>query len=278
MEDICEELVAWLNEAPRVPVVYAAYHQAPSRNSRLPYLGLVYQDGAVCPWWKIGGVRHDFPPHHLALMSTHAGSCSADVTGAGGLWVCTFNLGRDGPLHLFERYHWETRPIRQPASLIHAYRRVAQAFLMAGSTQPIRLKAAVLQLLATLLDDLAGKAGTSHETLAPVLDFIQAHYQMPELELADLAAEAGLSIHHFGRVFRQATGTTPIRYLRDLRLRQAQALLAGTDLRIGEIAEAVGYRDPLHFSRAFRDLTGHSPRQWRRNQEPTSPPNSSPTP
>jgi transcriptional regulator GlxA family with amidase domain len=81
--------------------------------------------------------------------------------------------------------------------------------------------------------------------------------------LASLAALTGLSERSLGRRFRQATGLSPMQFLRDLRLREARALLQYSDLDIAEIGEHCGFTSPSRFSQSFRSGTGLSPREYR---------------
>ncbi|MEV0266205.1 AraC family transcriptional regulator [Streptomyces sp. NPDC050617] len=85
------------------------------------------------------------------------------------------------------------------------------------------------------------------------------------LTLADVAAEANLSVYHFIRVFREATGETPHRYLTRLRIEQARRLLDGTGLTIGQIAERCGFAAPGSLSSAFLAHVGVRPSVYRRN-------------
>ena len=73
------------------------------------------------------------------------------------------------------------------------------------------------------------------------------------------------------RLFRSHLGTTPRAYLTGLRMQTAAELLRNSTLRIGQIAERVGYGDPLAFSHAFRRVHGTSPRAFRKSQQ-TLPP------
>jgi AraC family transcriptional regulator len=84
------------------------------------------------------------------------------------------------------------------------------------------------------------------------------------LTLADIAAEARLSVYHFIRVFREATGETPHRFLTRLRIEQARRLLAGTDLTIGQIAERCGFSSPGSLSSAFLAHVGVRPSVYRK--------------
>ena len=57
-----------------------------------------------------------------------------------------------------------------------------------------------------------------------------------------------------------------MRYLTDLRMRQAKKFLADSSLTVREIAVRVGYPDPFHFSRSFKNAVGISPAQFREEQ------------
>jgi AraC family transcriptional regulator len=84
------------------------------------------------------------------------------------------------------------------------------------------------------------------------------------LTLADMAAEAHLSVYHFIRVFRGATGETPHRFLTRLRIEQAQRLLADTSLTLAQIAERCGFSTPGTLSSAFLAHAGVRPSAYRK--------------
>ncbi|MCZ9336343.1 helix-turn-helix transcriptional regulator, partial [Streptomyces sp. TRM76130] len=71
------------------------------------------------------------------------------------------------------------------------------------------------------------------------------------LTVADLAAEARLSTYHFIRVFREATGETPHRYLTRLRVAQARRLLTDTGDSVDRIAARCGFSSAGSLSAAF---------------------------
>jgi AraC-like DNA-binding protein len=95
------------------------------------------------------------------------------------------------------------------------------------------------------------------------ISHIEEHYT-ERLSVPRLARMAGLSVSEFHRVFLRATGTSPIRYLTHLRIRQACTLLADPRRSITAIAFAVGYGDSNYFSRQFSSAMGMAPRIWRR--------------
>ena len=104
------------------------------------------------------------------------------------------------------------------------------------------------------------------EALLPHLrrarDHIDRRYAA-ELDLAGLAAVAGVSKYHFARSFEAAYGETPIRYLTRRRIERAQDLLRAANLTVTEICMAVGFSSLGSFSTRFSALVGESPTQYR---------------
>jgi AraC family transcriptional activator of mtrCDE len=78
-----------------------------------------------------------------------------------------------------------------------------------------------------------------------------------------LAKTAGMSRSSFAAQFQTTFGTTPIEFLKRIRLRHAARLLERTDLPIEAISRSIGYESRTYFSRAFSDEFGVSPRGFR---------------
>lgn len=84
-----------------------------------------------------------------------------------------------------------------------------------------------------------------------------------QITLADVADEVHLSVYHLVRVFKEATGTTPHRFLTRLRIEEAKRLLRVTDLAIAQIAPRCGFASPGALSTAFLRHTGERPSDYR---------------
>ncbi len=92
---------------------------------------------------------------------------------------------------------------------------------------------------------------------------IEARAHEP-LDLAVLAAEAGLSLYHYLRMFSSVLGVTPHQYLLRCRLRRAAKLLAREPQRaITEVALEAGFADLSNFVRTFGRAAGVSPSRFR---------------
>jgi AraC family transcriptional regulator len=87
-----------------------------------------------------------------------------------------------------------------------------------------------------------------------------------EFNLDHLAARAGLSKFYFNRLFKNATGVSPLHYQINLRMDAARRLLRETKRSVVQIALEVGYATPSHFAQLFRRETGLSPSDYRRQR------------
>ena len=98
--------------------------------------------------------------------------------------------------------------------------------------------------------------------LRRIVEFIRAHIDQP-IRLERLAAAITMSPFHFHRQFKRSTGTTPHRYILEMRMERARALLSESDLPLAEVAAQVGFADQSHFTSAFRRTTAMTPRTYR---------------
>lgn len=98
------------------------------------------------------------------------------------------------------------------------------------------------------------------------LSFIEQNFQN-DISVEDIAAFCNLNRSYFGKIFRDTIGKSPQEFLISYRMSKAGELLKMTSLSIADIGNAVGYPNQLHFSRAFKNVYGVSPRAWRYEQQ-----------
>ncbi|MBP6391032.1 MAG: helix-turn-helix transcriptional regulator [Flavobacteriales bacterium] len=171
------------------------------------------------------------------------------------------------PMHFFE----QTYPMDP---LIHAQFRRLRALMEAPLAD--RMDADLYHIHTTLLERLIRlqfetvevadrlpqlKRSTRMEVwrrLNIARDLMEAHFARP-LKVPDMAAVAYLSPHHFKRLFTEAFGTTPHRYLVQVRLRRAQELLATGRHSVHDVCMRVGFSDPSSFVRLFKRENGITP-------------------
>ncbi len=97
-----------------------------------------------------------------------------------------------------------------------------------------------------------------------VLNFVEENISY-NLDNETLATEANMATNSFIRLFRQEIGITPQLFVKRKRVDEACVMLHHLDLSINTIASKTGFADRYHFSRIFKQKTGFSPAQYRKN-------------
>jgi AraC family transcriptional regulator, arabinose operon regulatory protein len=101
------------------------------------------------------------------------------------------------------------------------------------------------------------------ERIDHAVAYMMKHFA-EDLSAESIARECNLSTSRFAHLFRETTGTSPLRYLESLRIWKAQEMLIGTSKSIKEISQSVGFQDPLYFSKVFRRNLETGPRAFRK--------------
>lgn len=104
------------------------------------------------------------------------------------------------------------------------------------------------------------------DTLAKkILLYVQNHFTEPELSLAKISEEFHLSQSYVTRIIKQERGKSFSGLLAQLRLDKAVEMLADSqELKLWVIASACGYTSQHYFSRVFKNATGYTPLEYRR--------------
>ena len=92
--------------------------------------------------------------------------------------------------------------------------------------------------------------------------FIEEH-SAEELSLTKVAKAVNISANHLSEKFKQVTGVNFVDYVARIRFEKACDLLLNSNLRISEIAFAVGFQSLSQFNRVFKKLSGKSPTEFR---------------
>jgi AraC family transcriptional regulator, arabinose operon regulatory protein len=125
--------------------------------------------------------------------------------------------------------------------------------------------ATLLQRIFAELPRLANTLPTAGGFDLIALDRFMFDQSHRELSLDELAQFAGLSRYHFSKKFKQLTGTSPMRYFNQIKIKQACQLLDTSTHTIRHIGQSLGFDDPYYFSRLFKKVMGTSPLQYRNN-------------
>lgn len=102
--------------------------------------------------------------------------------------------------------------------------------------------------------------------LSELMDYLNAHFR-EDLTLEDVARRFDVTPAHLSRTFKKATRFGFVEYINTQRVAECCRLLRTTDLSVLDIALQCGFGSLTQFGRCFRELTGSSPRGYRRDYE-----------
>lgn len=100
--------------------------------------------------------------------------------------------------------------------------------------------------------------------VSKIMSCIQKNYRNPALKIQDISEEVHFSAAHLSYIFKRDMKMNLWDYVTELRMEEAKRLMSTTDKKRYEIAYAVGYESPEHFSRMFKRVLGLTPAEFRK--------------
>ncbi len=94
--------------------------------------------------------------------------------------------------------------------------------------------------------------------------FIQ-HYFKDDIKTTDIANHVNISVSYLNAIFTKKVGTSPIDFLINYRIEQAQNMLTTPNLSATLISQNCGFNSPSYFTQKFKEITGMTPKEYQKN-------------
>lgn len=122
--------------------------------------------------------------------------------------------------------------------------------------------------LSNLIEDACLEVNTYQERsirtdMLSALEYINSHYQEPELSVEQVSEVIHISPSYFSRMFREISELSFPEYVNNLRLNYASELLKTKRLSVKEVAQKAGFSGTSYFSAQFKKKYGTSPSSYR---------------
>lgn len=117
------------------------------------------------------------------------------------------------------------------------------------------------QMTVSALDTMMDEA---YFKIKPAVDYLHAHYAEREFSVLDLCELVHMSDAWLRKNFLKCYGMTPIKYANRLRISHAKELIESGYYKIEQVAEMVGFEEPKYFSSVFKQYTGQSPADYKK--------------
>lgn len=134
------------------------------------------------------------------------------------------------------------------------------------SQNPILNAFTLEHLVGSILHQLTSEAQPEAKLRPEVrltIELIQSRISEP-ITLNSIAEEVGLRSHYLGKLFREGVGESFNEYISKLRIRKATQLLSTTNMKVYEVADQVGIKSYRYFTILFRQYTGQTPSEFKR--------------
>jgi AraC-like DNA-binding protein/mannose-6-phosphate isomerase-like protein (cupin superfamily) len=129
--------------------------------------------------------------------------------------------------------------------------------LMASSTEVEGLQATGMAVAVN---------GQDHDRMETVFTYVEKHFQ-DQIRLDDIAALLNMTVPAFCRYFKKLTRKTFTQFVNEFRIAHACRLLSDEHLSISSVSFDSGFNNISHFNKQFRNITGFSPREYRKNMK-----------
>lgn len=100
------------------------------------------------------------------------------------------------------------------------------------------------------------------EIVTLVKEYVQKHYAS-DITLNAISQNLGFSSSYLTKIFNKVMGITPSKFIRDYRMNIAKQLLNEPGSSVNAVSSAIGYSDPFHFSKSFKQTFGISPSEYK---------------
>ncbi|ODS22671.1 hypothetical protein AB835_12930 [Candidatus Endobugula sertula] len=227
------DITQWLKEQHQQGATFAV---AGTGVVFLAEAGLLDHKPAATHWFYVDKLQKNYPaidfkPNHLITRAENI-YCAGSVNSVADLMV-----------HLIGIVFGESVAHKVEQQFSHEIRRAYKDTYFSDDHATAHQDEAIVELQAWLMDNFC----------------------LPEINIDQLCQKSGLNSRTLSRRFKQATGYSPLTFLKQIRLDQARDLLKDSDLGIAEIALQTGYPDSDYFSRLFKRQYQLTPTDFRRS-------------
>lgn len=220
-------------------------------------MGLIFVSSGKL-YYDINGKRYVSDPEHALILPQYGTYHITCVEKSESLLI---NFLTDPPLEIGDIISFN---LGSHHGYIKYFRELDKLWTFKKPSYKLRCMAGLYDMLGRLNETKTSSyiPNYKYELIKPCIEYLEAHYNDPDLSNEQLAGKSNISTVYFRKIFTEKYGVPPMKYVRTKRIEKAQDMLRGRHSSITDIAMATGYKSFSHFSRAFKKVTGYTPSEY----------------
>ena len=183
------------------------------------------------------------------------------VEGSGECYAINFNISEENS---FEPFVLETK---NTGLFLDCFKSAEKAWSQKHIQFEFKCKSELYDILYNMKQEISFEyfPKSKIELIKPAIDYIHNNYTSENLSISHLSSMCNMTPEYFRRIFNNFYGTSPAKYINNLKITLARELLQSELYSVSAVCEMSGFSDLSHFSRVFKKLTGFSPSQYTKN-------------
>lgn len=165
----------------------------------------------------------------------------------------------------FEPFSFKTK--NSPA-FIKAFEKAAELWRNKNISYHMQCKLFLYNIISMMQGEYSSKYMSRNTAglIAPAVEYIKKNYTNDNICISDLSAMCEISEDYFRKIFKSTFGTSPRKYINELKIVYSKELIKSGLYTVAEAAELSGYTDMSYFSREFKKAFGVCPANYRKSR------------
>lgn len=220
--------------------------------------GLAFHTSGVKIYIFDDGTKITVMPKEIIYLPKHS-SYEVFATTEGDCYAINFDISEEKNFAPFSfKIQNEVSVLKHFKSSKSIWEQKRQGYVM-------KCKAELYQIIYTMQQQYFSEylSNDKLEIIKPGIEYIHQEYTKQHISIEALSAMCGITPEYFRKIFRTYYGTSPVKYIKELKISHAKELLASGMYSVTEAAIQSGYNDISFFSREFKKNTDVTPKDYR---------------
>ena len=223
-----------------------------------PGHGLAFHTNGVKIYIFDDGTKITVMPKEIIYLPKHS-SYEVFATTEGDCYAINFDISKEKNFAPF------SFKIKNEVSVLKHFKDSKSIWEQKRQGYVMKCKAELYQIIYTMQQQYFSEylSNDKLEIIKPGIEYIHQEYTKQHISIEALSAMCGITPEYFRKIFRTYYGTSPVKYINELKISHAKELLASGMYSVTEAALQSGYTDTSFFSREFKKNTDVTPKDYR---------------